>query len=75
LIFRLNDYFFYQFLNALTDANPYQDIIERLKVEIDPFNRDINNKVDMSKIESQEDGTRNYGGKLIEASLIGGESN
>lgn len=37
LIFRLNDYFFCQFIYAATDANPYQDLIDRLRVEIDPF--------------------------------------
>ena len=37
LMFRLNDYFFYQFVYAATDANPYSDIYERLKVEVDPF--------------------------------------
>lgn len=37
LMFRLNDYFFYQFIYAITDANPYLDIIERLEVETDPF--------------------------------------
>ena len=37
LMFRLNDYFFYQFMYAATDANPYYDIYERLKIEIDPF--------------------------------------
>lgn len=37
MMFRLNDYFFYQFIYALTDVNPYLDIIERLKVETDPF--------------------------------------
>lgn len=37
LMFRLNDYFFYQFMYAATDANPYSDIYERLKIEIDPF--------------------------------------
>ena len=37
LIFRLNDYFFYQFLYAATDANPYWDIILRLREELDPF--------------------------------------
>ena len=36
-MFRLNDYFFYQFLTPITDANPYEDIIERLTVENDPF--------------------------------------
>ena len=37
LMFRLNDYFFYQFIYAITDANPYLDIIERLQIEMDPF--------------------------------------
>jgi len=37
LMFRLNDYFFYQFVYAATDANPYSDIYERLTVEVDPF--------------------------------------
>jgi hypothetical protein len=37
MMFRLNDYFFYQFIYAITDVNPYLDIIERLKVETDPF--------------------------------------
>ena len=38
LNFRLNDYFFYQIIYALTDANPYQDdILRRLKEEMDPF--------------------------------------
>ena len=36
-MFRLNDYFFSQFLYAATDANPYQEIIDKLKLEIDPF--------------------------------------
>lgn len=35
--FRLNDYFFYQWLYAMTDANPYWGIIERLRAEMDPF--------------------------------------
>ena len=42
LTFRLNDYFFYQFLYAFTDANPYEEIYERLKQESDPF--DARNK-------------------------------
>lgn len=38
LNFRLNDYFFYQIIYALTDANPYMDdILRRLKQEMDPF--------------------------------------
>ena len=37
LMFRLNDYIFYQFIYAITDANPYLDIIERLEIETDPF--------------------------------------
>ena len=37
LMFRLNDYFFYQFIYAITDANPYLDIMDRLKKEMDPF--------------------------------------
>jgi len=37
LMFRLNYYFFYQFVYAATDANPYSDIYERLTVEVDPF--------------------------------------
>jgi len=37
LMFRLNDYFFNQFLYAATDANPYWDMIEKLKQQIDPF--------------------------------------
>jgi hypothetical protein len=36
LMFRLNDYFFYQFIYAITDANPYFDIIERPQIESDP---------------------------------------
>ena len=37
LMFRVNDYFFYQFLYALTDANPYVNVYERLKEDLDPF--------------------------------------
>jgi len=37
VMFRLNDYFFYQLIYAATDVNPYTDIIDRLKNEIDPF--------------------------------------
>jgi hypothetical protein len=37
VMFRLNDYFFYQFIYALTDANPYNDIYKRLLVDLDPF--------------------------------------
>jgi len=37
VLFRLNDYFFYQFLYAATDANPYWNLIERLTEEVDPF--------------------------------------
>ena len=37
VMFRLNDYFFYQFIYAITDANPYIDIYNRLLIELDPF--------------------------------------
>jgi hypothetical protein len=44
LMFRLNDYFFSQFLYAATDANPYQEIIAKLKEEIDPFSEGTRSK-------------------------------
>lgn len=35
--FRLSDYFLYQFMESLSDTNPYELIIQKLKEEIDPF--------------------------------------
>ena len=39
LMFRINDYFFYQFIYAFTDCYPYEEIYTKLKAEVDPFDR------------------------------------
>lgn len=39
LMFRLNDYFFYQFIYAFTDVYPYEEIYQRLKSDVDPFDK------------------------------------
>lgn len=50
VMFRLNDYVFYQLISAMTDVNPYQDIISRLKNELDPFVEDHTNHKDQSRL-------------------------
>ena len=36
-LLRLSDYFLVQILQSLSDTNPYEQMIELLKREIDPF--------------------------------------
>ena len=55
VIFRLNDYFFYQLIYAATDANPYSDFIARLKEEVDPFSVKGPNAADHSNASSSEE--------------------
>ena len=52
VMFRLNDYFFYQFIYAITDANPYLDIYNRLLVELDPFTQGAKEENPSSSSES-----------------------
>ena len=58
VMFRLNDYFFYQFIYAITDANPYLDIYNRLLVELDPF---THGSKDQNPSSSSEDSSRSSG--------------
>ena len=37
---RLSDYCLYQLLESLTDTDPYQEMIEKLKRAVDPFTED-----------------------------------
>ena len=59
VMFRLNDYFFYQFIYAITDANPYLDIYNRLLVELDPFTNGAKEDNPSSSSESNSSGSNN----------------
>ena len=59
VMFRLNDYFFYQFIYAITDANPYLDIYNRLLVELDPFTNGAKEENHSSSSESSSSGISN----------------
>lgn len=50
-ILRLSDYCLQQLIESVSDTNPYQDMVEKLKKETDPF-------ADADELQDPEENSR-----------------
>jgi hypothetical protein len=73
VIYRLNDYFFYQLVYGGTDSNPYTDFIARLREEVDPF-AVKSGQTDKNPSESSDSSSEGSGGSSSDRSKSSGGS-